>query len=112
MNTFSFNNRFIVEPYRSDGSIKATTGSGFALISQKVSLKGLKLLADVLLSDRPSVSVDGITRPQMIYAGSTIWIREETLHSAAWAKQIMECEGIEGKFIIVDSRDVEMVSTP
>jgi hypothetical protein len=101
MNHTSFNNRFILEPYKTDGTVKATTGSGFALISQKVSLKPLKLVLDF----------EGWINGHEIFIpkGSLAYVREELLHTQEWAKKIMEGEGIEGKFIIVDSSFVESV---
>lgn len=98
---FSVNNRLIVEPYHSDRALKATAGSGFALVSQKVNLKGLKLLVGA------SIFENG----HEIYwdAGAIVYIREELLYTQPWAKHQMECEGIEGKFIIVDRQFVEMI---
>lgn len=97
----SFNNRFILEPYQGDRTIKSTTGSGFAMIAQKVSLKPLKLLADF----------DGIVNGAYLSlpAGNVVYVREELLYSQPWAKQLMESEGIEGKFIIVESQFIEMI---
>lgn len=110
---FSFNNRFIVEPYFSDRTLKATQGSGFAMVSQKVNLKGLKLLVDVRLFDSSFLErhVDGIgsTTPFNIPAGSTVYIREELLYTQPWAKQILECKDVDGKFIIIDKQYVEMI---
>lgn len=104
MNRISFNNRFILEPYHSDRSLKATAGSGFALVAQKVNLKGLKLLVDVAWTR------DGDT--DIIPAGSKVFIREELLYTQPWAKQLLEAEGIEGKFIIVESQFVDMIEDP
>lgn len=99
MNRVSYN-KFIVEPYHSDRAIKMTTGSGFAMIAQKVSLKGLKLLVDACILENG--------HEVWFNAGSVIYFREELLHTQPWAKSQMECEGIEGKFLIVDRQFMEM----
>lgn len=106
---FSINNRFIVEAYQSDRVIKTTGGSGFAMIAQKVSLKGLKLLVDAYFIDSPMTSQYGCPVPQHIKAGSIIYIKEELLHTQEWAKKNFECDGIEGKFMIVERTFVEMI---
>ena len=113
MAKFSFNNRFIVEPYFSDRTLKATQGAGFALVAQKVNLKGLTLLVDVHLFDNQFIEagLDGLktTHPFLIPKGSKIYVREEFLYTQPWAKNLMECDSIEGKFIIVDKQFVEMI---
>ena|SRR5271157_6207922 len=109
MNFLSLNNRIIVEPYVSDRVLKSTTGSGFALIQQKVGLKGLKILMDAKIDGLGQYSIDGISAPKMLSKGSIAFIREEYLHTQEWAKKLMECEGIEGKFMIVDLQFVEFI---
>lgn len=115
---FSFN-RFIVEPYISTREVKtATTGgrTGFAVIEQKVAVKALRVLVDVVLDMNVKVgssySVDGASQSQFgpltVKAGSTVFIREELLHTQVWAKQIMESEYL-GKFMIVDKQFIEFV---
>ena len=109
---FSFN-RFIVEPYVSNREVKtANTGrTGFAVIEQKVAVKGLRLLVDIVLDNAPTnVSIDGITfyGPTLVRAGSIVFIREELLHTQQWAKQIMESDHI-GRFMIVDKQHIEFV---
>lgn len=94
-------NKFILEPYHSDRALKATTGSGFAMIAQKVTLKPLKLLANF----EGHINSSYIS----LQKGATVYIREELLHTQPWAKQMMECEGIEGKFMIVDVQYIEMI---
>ena len=100
MNMFSLNNRFVVEAYFTDRALKAKETNGFALIQQKIELKGLRLLMDANLED------------SVVPKGSTIFIREEYLHSQPWAKKILESESVEGKFIIVDVANVEFVKLP
>jgi hypothetical protein len=110
---FSFN-RFIVEPYLSDRQVKtatATGGTGFAMIQQKVSLKGLRLLVEFRL-DSTEKHYDGkgnvTSIPTVIPAGSIVYIKEELLHTQAWAKQILESPYI-GKFMIVDKQHIEFI---
>lgn len=101
MRQFSLNNRVIVEAYKTDKSLRANVSSGFATIAQKSALKGLKVLVSTTLSDGREIP-----------AGSTAYIREEILHTAAWAKTPMDCESIEGQFFVIDAAFVEFVRVP
>ncbi len=94
----SLNNRFILESYKEDRSIKATINSGFAMIAQKIAVKGLKLLVDTKTSNG-----------DMFFAGSTAYIREAFLQSNPMAKQVFTSEDIDGEFIIIDAQHVEFV---
>jgi hypothetical protein len=110
---FSFN-RFVVEPYVSDRTVKtATTGrTEFARIEQKISVKGLRLLVDITLDQlQTSIAIDGISQqgPAMVKAGSIIFIREELLHTQPWAKAIFESEYL-GKFLLVEKQFVEFIA--
>lgn len=109
INGVSLNNRLILEPYTSDRTVKSTVGGGFALIQQKVSLKGLKVLMDANFERLGTFSMDGITTPKMITRGSIAYIREELLFTQEWAKRLFECEGVEGKFMIVDIAHVDFI---
>lgn len=104
--------KFIVEPYVSDRAIKTTaTSGGFAMIQQKVVVKGLRLLVAAKLENLDTrIALDGVSQsgPLTIPSGSLIFIREEYLHSAPWAKQVLEAEGL-GKFLIVDRQYVEFI---
>jgi len=116
---FSFN-RFIVEPYVSDRTVKtASTGrTEFARIEQKIAVKGLRLLVDMVLDSSvgvsSSVAIDGCSQstsqsgPMTIKAGSTIFIREEFLHTAAWAKVTFESNYL-GKFMLVEKQYIEFI---
>lgn len=98
----SMNNRLVVEPYLSDRAIKLSqNGSGFAMIQQKVSLVGLKVLMDARLQYH--------SETVFVSAGSTVFVREELLHSQPWAKQLLESKAVEGKFMIVDISHVEFI---
>lgn len=111
MSPFSLNNRFIVEPYVSDRQIKVADTGGFAMIQQKIAVKGLRLLiAAQLDTGHNHVAIDGVSQsgPQMIPAGSIVFIREEYLFTQPWAKQILEADGT-GKFIIVEKHFIEFI---
>jgi hypothetical protein len=97
----SINNRFILEPYKGDRTLKANASTGFAIVQQKVSLVGLRLLADVDLCTQGFV--------QVYPKGSLAYIKEELLFTQPWAQKSYESDGIEGKFIIVDSTYVDFV---
>jgi len=93
-------NKLIVEAYRKEG-LKTHVSNGFASIQQKVIVKGLIVLMDAKLSD-------GTFVPK----GSTAYIKEETLHTAPWAQKILECDFLQGQFIIADMAHVEFLSPP
>lgn len=95
----SLNGRFIVESYKEDRALKATIQNGFAMVSQKVSLKGLKLLADVQNSQGQWIA----------YKGDIAYIRESSLQSQPWAKATFTSESIEGEFMIVEQLHIEFV---
>lgn len=102
MNVVSLNNRFLLEPYKGDRALKANTATGFAIVQQKVSVVGLTLLADAVVQlDTKNV--------ETLEKGSKVYIREELLFTAPWAQKAYESDAIEGKFIIVDSSQVEFV---
>ncbi len=109
---FSMNGRFIVEPYMSDRQIKVSDAGGFAMIQQKVHVKGLRLLVAAHLGDNMTshTRIDGLSQsgPITLAAGSLIFIREEYLFTQPWAKQILESDHV-GKFIIVDKQFVEFI---
>lgn len=96
----SVNNRILVETYQKEG-LRANVSNGFARLDQKVAVKGLKVVVSAKLND-------GTYVPK----GSTVFIKEELLHTQPWAQKIMESEGVEGKFIIVDSSFVEYIVPP
>lgn len=100
---FSINNRLILEVYKTDRGLKATERNGFAMISQKVTVKGLKVLIDAHLYDGDSQTSMRIPR------GSLAYIREEYLHTQPWAQKIMESDAIGEQFIIVDIKMVEFI---
>jgi hypothetical protein len=101
MGPCSLNNRFILEPYKGDRALKSKNETGFAIVQQKVSIVGLRLLADV------NVFTQG--GAMTFLAGSLAYVKEELLFTQPWAQKVYESDAIEGKFIIVDSAHVEFV---
>lgn len=97
----SLNNRFIVEPYVSSNKITTHNPSGgFAGISQKMNVKGLKLLVDF------NGSLQGI--PVYLPKGSTVYVQESLLFEQPWAKKKYICDGLPGQeFLIVDAQFVD-----
>lgn len=95
-------NKYIVETYKEDRALKATVNNGFAMVQQKVSVKGLKLLADA------AISLGGTAYE--VPAGSVVFIKESSLQAAPWAKQALSADGIEGDFMIVDPSQVEFIA--
>lgn len=93
----SYNNRLIVEPYQKS-QLKSKVVNGFASIEQKSNLQGLKVLMNAKLSDGSIVHKDSIA-----------YIKEETLHTQAWAQKTYESKSIEGKFMIVDITFIEFI---
>jgi hypothetical protein len=87
---FSINNRLILETYVKK-ALEARREGGIATPGQRDGLKGLKVLVDAYLSDG-----------RHIPKGSVAYIREEELHSHAWASKPYTCDTIESKFILVD----------
>lgn len=98
LSTYSLNNRLIVEPYKKE-ALRANVASGFAMVDQKLTLKGLRILMDAKLNDGT-----------LIPKGFVAYVKEETLHTQQWAQKAMECSSIEGKFLILDVSYVEFVA--
>lgn len=95
---YSLNSRLIVETYKADRTLKSVERNGFAMISQKVSVVGLKVLVTTKLSDGT-----------YIHSGDKAYIREEYLHTSPWAKKVFESDAISEPFIIVDINNVEFI---
>ena len=98
--TFSLNNRVILEQYTKSG-LKSEVKNGIATPGQKDGIKGLLVLVDAYLPDG-----------RRIPKGSTAYIREEILHTHAWASKPLTCDTIPGKFMPVDVTYIEFFSTP
>jgi hypothetical protein len=67
-------------------------------VDQKVTLKGLRILMDALLSDGT-----------LIKQGAVAYIKEEYLHTHPAAQKAYECDAANGPFLIVDMANVEFV---
>ena len=104
MHAVSLNNRFIVEAYKEDRSLKTSVSNGFAMVSQKISLKGLKILVDAEVVTGSTV--------QSYPAGYVAYIKEGALQSAPWAKAFYTTDAVEGEFMIVEAMHVEFVVAP
>lgn len=98
----SMNGRFVLESYKEDRALKATVQNGFAMVSQKVSLKPLRVLADVY---------SPVTGELLAKAGDKAYVREAYLQSQPWAKQTFTADGIEGEFMIAEMAHVEFVGS-
>ncbi len=100
-NSTSFNNKLVLEAYRHT-ELKAEAKSGWiAMADQKKNLKGLKVLVQATLPDGT-----------LIPAGSTAFIKEESLHTQPFAKNKLKCETLPGEFILVTMNEVEFISPP
>ena len=101
MNSVSLNNRFIVEPYKGERALKSKNEGGFALVQQKTSVVGLKLLVDVTFNNANNSC--------FFAKGSTIYVKEELLFTQQWGAKAYESDAIEGRFLIIDGAHVEFV---
>lgn len=93
----SLNNRLIVEAYKKE-ALRGEVKNGFAFVGQKLTLKGLKVLVDAKLNDGT-----------IIIKGSTAYVKEESLHTQAWAQKTMEASYFQEPFLIIDLNHVEFV---
>lgn len=97
--TLSLNNRIIVETYKKEG-LRAEIKNGFALLAQKITHKGLKVLVDAKLADGTFIT-----------KGSMAYFREETLHTAQWAMKPLTCPIIESEYLVADIAHVDFVNS-
>ena len=87
----SYNDKLILEVYTQVG-ITAEVKSGFASVSQKKGIYGLKLLADASLNSGT-----------ILKKGSTVYFDEEMLHSpSSGAKFPKKSSFSEAQFIVMD----------
>lgn len=99
----SINNKLLLEPYVSDGAIKASVNKGFATVKQKSTLVPLRVIATGYLYHRNGDVL------QQVNPGDLVFFKEEDLHTQSWAKTTFDAEGIKEKFIIADSSLAIMV---
>ena len=93
---YSINNRIVVEQYVKEG-LKSKVVSGIATPGQRDGLKGLKVLVD-FRSEHVCIPV-----------GSTVYVREEALHTHAWASKPLNCDKIGVPFLMLELSYVEFV---
>lgn len=93
----TLNNKFVTEQYVKEG-LKAKISGGIATPGQRDGLKGLRTLMTTYLSD-------GTYIPE----GATLYIKEEVLHTHAWASKPLSCDAIPEKFLIVELQFVEFI---
>jgi hypothetical protein len=98
--TFSINNRLVVEEYIKEG-LKAKISGGIATPGQRDGLKGLRVLIEGRLND-------GTRIPK----NSMAYIREEILHTHAWASKPLSCATFPGKFLLAEIAHVEFIDIP
>ena len=99
---FSLNNHLIVKPYTKE-ALKPKTQGGIAMPGQRDGLKGLEVLVTATISDGRLY--------KEIPKGSTVYVKEETLHTQAWASKTFICDGVEERFMILESVYIELVDT-
>jgi hypothetical protein len=96
----SFNNKLIVEAYQHT-ELRSEGNKGWIQVGQKNNLKGLKVLIQAHL-------LDGT----VVLKGSTAFVKEESLHTAQWAKNKLKSDTLPGEFILVTMADVEYIVPP
>lgn len=96
----SFNGKLILEAYQKT-EIKADISRGWAKIDQKQTLKGLRVLIQA--------HTDG---GEIIPVGSIAYIKEESLHTQAWAKNKLKSDTLQEEFIVVNVNEVEYIVPP
>lgn len=98
MSSFSLNNQLVLERYKNDKTMRAVERNGFATVSQKVTVVGLKVLVEAHLNNGTKIA-----------KGSLAYIKEELLFTQHWAKQALQSNAIEGEFMIVDAMHVSFI---
>jgi hypothetical protein len=96
MNLVSVNDFVITEPYTGEKKLEANVKSGFAYVSQKNSLVGLKVLFDAKLKDGSTIK-----------QGQKIFIKEEILYKQKWATDTFTIKDSKiSNFVVVELKDV------
>lgn len=101
----AINSKLLLEPYVSDGAIKANVNKGFATVKQKSTLVPLKAIVAGTLYHR-----DGSVM-QEIEPGDSVFFKEEDLHNHPWAKTVFTAESLDTKFIIAEASLAVMVKS-
>ncbi len=101
MSTFSFNNKIVLEYVSQSKELRSNVKGGVAYLDQSMTLKPLKVLMDAQLPDG-----------RKILAGSTAYIKEHSLITSPWAKQVLHCDTLSSPFIVVDVAHIEFIIEP
>lgn len=99
--SFSVNNRLVLESYKGGRELKTNNSSGFAKVSQKIELTGLRVLIDAKLSIGNTIV--------QIPRNSVAYIKQEYLHNHPWAKNILESDSIGEPFVIAELNMIEFI---
>lgn len=98
----SLNNRLILEPYTGDRKVKTKVSSGFAMVQQKSTLVGLKVLVD------SEIVLGGVKTE--IKKGQKAYFLEDTLYTQKWSKSTFTCDALKEEFIVAMSSEVVFVA--
>lgn len=98
MSFLSFNEHLVCEPYTKGKQMDAKVNSGFAMIEQKNTLYGLKVLV-------PCKMPDGTHVP----AGSTAYFLEEVLYSQQWSRNKLSCDSLDKECILAEKKQVVLI---
>lgn len=99
---YSLNNRIVVEPYAKT-ELKTTVNKGFAQISQKKNVVGLKVLVDC------EVVVQGGSYGWSVKAGDTAYFKENELHTHPLIKDTLVSDGVKGDFLILEAHLIQFI---
>jgi hypothetical protein len=92
----------MVETYTGERALRSNNQSGFAMIEQKTTLKGMRTLTDTMVTLGQS--------SRLVPKGSTVFIREELFFQPGWSQKPFHADGVEGNFLIVDANFVEFIN--
>jgi len=98
--TRSMNNKLVLAAYKKE-ALRANVSNGFARPDQKVTVKGLEVLMDAKLNDGT-----------LVLKGSLAYVKEESLHTQAWAQKNYESDAVGVPFILADATNVEFFTPP
>lgn len=96
----SVNDKVICKPYEGKRKIDSQVVKGLATVKQKNSIVGLQVIADAKIGDF------------FIHENSVVYVSEEFLFNAQTVLKPMECEAIDGNFILMDFRNILFVKAP
>lgn len=94
----SVNNKIILRPYVNTEGLKKEIRNGFAMVQQKSTIKGLKVLMD-----------SRTEKCGLVEKGMIAYLSEELLCTQPWAKKVMSSDAVDGPFIIVDIGFIDFI---